>query len=120
MVLAVTLLLAQVGPETSGQWVTSVVSGLGSAGVATGILWKIHSDHVKRSSEREDRLMAELAAERADKKALTSRLFLLADRGMAVGQTASEVVKGEAEAREPELIQQMERIMALLEARGGR
>lgn len=105
-------------PSDGGAWITSLVSGLGSAGVSTGILWKLHTEHVKRSAAREDVLLRELTVERAEKKALTNRLFLLADRGMAVGQTASEVVAGDA--RDPELLQQMQRLEALLEERGRR
>lgn len=102
-------LLAQAAPTDGGDWITGIVSGLGSAGVSTGILWKIHGDSEKRHVKVEDEL-------RADNRGLTSRLFLLADRGMEVGQTASEVVK--ADVKDPELLRQMQRLEALLEQRG--
>lgn len=109
--MLLTAIIAEAMPNDGGAWVTSLVSGLGSAGVSTGILWKLHTDFVKRSVAREDALLSE-------NRQLTNRLFLLADRGMAVGQTASEVVAGDA--RDPELLQQMQRLEALLEERGRR
>lgn len=110
--------LAENAPNDGGAWVTSLVSGLGSAGVSTGILWKLHTDHVKRSTAREDVLLGDLTAARAENHALTNRLFLLADRGMAVGQTANEVIKGETP--DPELLTAMARLESLLEQRGSR
>lgn len=108
-------IVAQAAPGVE-DWAGSIITGLGSAGVATGILWKVHQDHVKRAEAREQRLIEQLAEARGENGRLTNRLFLLADRGMEVGQTASEVVKNEA--NDPELLRQMQKLEALLEQRG--
>lgn len=110
-------LIAQQAPE-AGDWVQTFLTATGPAGVATAILWKLHSDHVKRAAGRELALREDLRACREENRSLANRLFLLADRGMAVGQTASEVATGDA--RDPELLRQMQRLEALLEERGGR
>ncbi len=101
-------LLAQVAPSDSGL-VTSLISGLGSAGLSTGILWQIH----QRSETRHEVMHA---ADRATIQQLTSRLFLLADRGMEVGQTATEVAKGDT--TDPRVLLVLERLEAELNARG--
>lgn len=89
----------------SGDWVATLLTATGPAGVVSLLLWKVRQD-----AEREK---TELRAEVRD---LTNRLFVLADRGMAVGQTASEVVK----ADNPGLNEVMQRIEALLDERGKR
>lgn len=111
-------LLAQAAPDDAGGWAASIFTGLGSAGVATGIMWKVHQDYRKESSQREDKLHGLLSEARTENRQLSNRLFLLADRGMEVGQTASEVVKNESP--DPELLRQMQKLEALLEQRGGR
>lgn len=104
-------LLAQAAPSTTGDWVQTFLTATGPAGAVAAVLWKVLNDTVKRASARESEL-------RSENRELRNRLFLLADRGMAVGQTASEIVAGDA--RDPELIAQMQRLEALLEQRGQR
>lgn len=104
-------LIAQVGPGDPGSIVTSVLSGLGAAGLPTAILWRLYFDHVRRSAEREETL-------RAENRHLTDRLFLLADRATEVSQAAQEVVR--AEAFDPDLRLALERLSAQLDQRGRR
>lgn len=104
--------LGQEGATDPGGWVAQLIGSLGSGGVVGAVLWKLHNDHVNRASQREADL-------RAENKELRSRLFLLADRGMAVGQTATEVAASEP-GTDPELLAQMQELRALLEQRSGR
>lgn len=87
--------------DGSDTLVTSMISAIGGAGLSTAILWRIHA---------EDRKIIQQ---------LTSRLFLLADRGMAVGSAAAEVVKDESASKDQALLAEMHRVAALLEERGG-
>lgn len=111
-------LLAQQAPDVSNQW-PGIVSGVGTGGLATGILWKVLQNTNRLHEESELRHDARHEEDRKTIAALTSRLFLLADRGMAVGQTASEVAASES-GTDPELLAQMQELRALLEQRGGR
>lgn len=108
MLLLVALFAQQAAP--SGDWVSYLVTATGPAGVVAGVIWKVHTDHVKRSQDRE-------AALRDENREMRTRLFTLAERGMAVGQTASEVAANEA--RDPELVRLMEDVRASLRERNG-
>lgn len=115
------LSLAVLAQATSGDVGMQVLTATGPAGVVALVLWKWVSSaerEKKELREETERLRVEAMQERdtlrGEVRQLTSRLFLLADRGMAVGQTASEVVASD----EPALLAAMERVEALLEQRG--
>lgn len=99
-------------PSGSGTgWIEPFLTATGPAGAVAAVLWLI----LQRAEKRHETERTEL---RAENRQLTSRLFILADRGMAVGQTASEVVSAEAKASDPALLAEIQRLRALLEARG--
>lgn len=114
-------IVAQAAGGGGDALITSLLSGLGASGLSTGILWKIHQDSEKRHEVVEDdmrqRHLTERAEDRKTIRELTSRLFLLADRGMEVGQTAQEVVKGDT--HDPRLLLLLERLEAELDQRSG-
>lgn len=87
-------LVAQVSPSDGGQWVYSVVSGVGGAGLATGILWKIHGE------------------DRKTIQSLTDRLFNIADKAADLGKTATEVARNEP--KDPELMAEMRELRELI------
>lgn len=88
------------GVDGGDTLVTSLISAIGGAGLSTAILWRIHAEDRKVISQ------------------LTSRLFLLADRGMAATTVATEVVQAEAKNKDADLLAEMQRLAALLDERG--
>jgi hypothetical protein len=115
--------LSQATGGGSGDWVSTLLTATGPAGLVGMVLWL----WVKSLLEQLKTLTGELVAIReqhraerselrAEQQKLTSRLFLLADRGMAVGQTASEIAAGEGKGwSDPELTATVQRLAALLE-----
>lgn len=120
--------LAQEGATDPGGWVAQVIGSLGSGAAVGAILWTLlqraerrHEAELTRSEERHrierGEWQAELAEVRADKRKAEGRVYLLAERGTAVGQIATEVAM--ADAKDPELLSTMQRLETLLEQRGG-
>jgi hypothetical protein len=116
---AVAAVFAQTAPS-GDTWLTSILTGLGSAGLSTGLLWNIlqrrEATYVQERDAAEARYQTERLVQQETIRSLTDRLFSLADTGTKVAQSAAEVVKDKPD---PALSRQLARIEALLNERGG-
>jgi hypothetical protein len=76
-----------------GDWVNTLLTATGPAGAVAAVIFWFFRDFARRADAREVVLLQQLADMKQENRDLTGRLFRLADRGMEVGKTASEVAR---------------------------